>query len=77
MYSLLGIPKIAGSSAIKEAPINTFSVEDMKNIEFFKIDNHDNWKRFIESNDEEYSGGHPTSEHNKILSDKLYEYINA
>ena len=48
-----------------------------KNIEFFKIDNHDNWKRFIESNDEEYSGGHPTSEHNKILSDKLYEYINA
>ena len=61
----------------KEAPINTFSVEDMKNIEFFKIDNHDNWKRFIESNDEEYSGGHPTSEHNKILSDKLYEYINA
>ena len=38
---------------------------------------NDNWKRFIESNDEEYSGGHPTSEHNKILSDKLYEYINA
>ena len=66
-----------GINNMREAPINIISVEDMKNIEFFKIDNHDNWKRFIESNDEKYRGGHPTSEHNKILSDKLYEYINA
>ena len=77
--SILGVgyKQVNNINNMKEAPINTFSVEDMKNIEFFKIDNHDNWKRFIESNDEEYSGGHPTSEHNKILSDKLYEYINA
>ncbi|MAG02122.1 hypothetical protein CMI42_02190 [Candidatus Pacearchaeota archaeon] len=60
----------------------SFSKEERKytkktdELEEFMIGGYDTWRKFISSYRDSYKGNHPNSDDHKILSDKLYEYLN-
>jgi len=45
-------------------------------LEEFMIGGYYTWRKFISSYRDSYKGNHPNSDDHKILSDKLYEYLN-